>query len=645
MNFSALMRQFSIRTRMIGAIGIVLALLMVVGSVGLFGMQSMRGQTQEFLEKSATRGQRVGALHGAMGEIRRYEKDMIINYEKPEAVKQAHAAWDKSRKAAAEHLEAVAALSPEDDKAVLMQIKASLETYAQKAANVVSQLEAGAYDHAAVADRLLGPAKEQVAQAEKQLDEVEKRMQAQAEDMRAGIEKTQGGVLWTFGLVLVFAAIVVVPLTLLNMQTICAPLAEAEALAEAIAEGDLSREMKPVEGVDEASKLMRSLHHMQEALQAMVGQLRTAADSIRTASVEIATGNQDLSSRTEQTASNLQEAASSLVQLTGTVKQTADSARTANQLASSASGAAAKGGEVVSQVVSTMDEINASSKRISDIIGTIDGIAFQTNILALNAAVEAARAGEQGRGFAVVAGEVRSLAQRSAEAAREIKTLIGASVERVETGSRLVQEAGSTMSDIVSSVQRVTDIIGEITAASSEQSDGISQVNQGVSNLDQMTQQNAALVEQSAAAAESLKDQAERLGAVVDRFRVSGSAGALSATAFTAKSSSSSSSSPSSSSSLSSGVTSASTTFSARPAASFSAATAPAAKPVAAAKPLASPAHGVAKTAAKTAAKPARAALKPAAPKPVAPKAAPAPFTPPPAVPATTAADGDWETF
>ena len=641
MNFSALMRQFSIRTRMIGAIGIVLALLMVVGSVGLFGMQSMRGQTQEFLEKSATRGQRVGALHGAMGEIRRYEKDMIINYEKPEVVKQAHAAWDKSRKAAAEHLEAVAALSPEDDKAVLMQIKASLETYAQKAANVVSQLEAGAYDHAAVADRLLGPAKEQVAQAEKQLDEVEKRMQAQAEDMRAGIEKTQGGVLWTFGLVLVFAAIVVVPLTLLNMQTICAPLAEAEALAEAIAEGDLSREMKPVEGVDEASKLMRSLHHMQEALQAMVGQLRTAADSIRTASVEIATGNQDLSSRTEQTASNLQEAASSLVQLTGTVKQTADSARTANQLASSASGAAAKGGEVVSQVVSTMDEINASSKRISDIIGTIDGIAFQTNILALNAAVEAARAGEQGRGFAVVAGEVRSLAQRSAEAAREIKTLIGASVERVETGSRLVQEAGSTMSDIVSSVQRVTDIIGEITAASSEQSDGISQVNQGVSNLDQMTQQNAALVEQSAAAAESLKDQAERLGAVVDRFRVSGSAGALSATAFTAKSSSSSSS-PSSSSS---GVTSSSTTFSARPAASFSAATAPAAKPVAAAKPLASPAHGVAKTAANTAAKPARAALKPAAPKPVAPKAAPAPFTPPPAVPATTAADGDWETF
>ncbi|HEY1397079.1 methyl-accepting chemotaxis protein [Roseateles sp.] len=633
MNFSALMRQFSIRTRMIGAIGIVLALLMVVGSVGLFGMQSMRGQTQEFLEKSAARGQRVGSLHGAMGEIRRYEKDMIINYEKPEVVKTAHAAWDAARKAAAEHLDAVSALSPDDDKATLAQIKASLETYAQKASNVVTQLEAGAYDHAAVADRLLGPAKDQVAQAEKQLDEVEKRMQVQAEDMRVGIEKTQGGVLWTFGLVLVFAAIVVVPLTLLNMQTICAPLADAEALAAAIAEGDLSRTMKPVEGVDEASKLMRSLHHMQEALQSMVGQLRTAADSIRTASVEIATGNQDLSSRTEQTASNLQEAASSLVQLTGTVKQTADSARTANQLASSASGAAAKGGEVVSQVVSTMDEINASSKRISDIIGTIDGIAFQTNILALNAAVEAARAGEQGRGFAVVAGEVRSLAQRSAEAAREIKTLIGASVERVETGSRLVQEAGSSMSDIVSSVQRVTDIIGEITAASSEQSDGISQVTQGVSNLDQMTQQNAALVEQSAAAAESLKDQAERLGGVVDRFRVSGQAPALSTTAFTAKSDTASKPAPSAHP----------TTTSVKPAGKTPVKTATAkttgAKVVKSTSNVKPAATSAAKTTTTTAAKPA--VVKPAA----SPKAAPAPFTPKPAVPATTADDGDWETF
>ena len=638
MNFSALMRQFSIRTRMIGAIGIVLALLMVVGSVGLFGMQSMRGQTQEFLQKSTARGNLIGDLAGTMGKLRVHEKDMIINYEKPEVVKDRHAKWDAARKKASEQLAELSKLSGAEDQDAIKKLQTALDTYAAKSANVVTQLEAGAYDHAAVADRLLQPAKDQVVEAEKQLDELGKRLEAESETMRAGMERTQGGVLWTFGLVLVFAAIVVVPRTLLNMRTICTPLADAEALAAAIAEGDLSRPMKPVEGVDEASKLMRSLHHMQEALQSMVVQLRTAADSIRTASVEIATGNQDLSSRTEQTASNLQEAASSLVQLTGTVKQTADSARTANQLASSASGAAAKGGEVVSQVVSTMDEINASSKRISDIIGTIDGIAFQTNILALNAAVEAARAGEQGRGFAVVAGEVRSLAQRSAEAAREIKTLIGASVERVETGSRLVQEAGSTMSDIVSSVQRVTDIIGEITAASSEQSDGISQVNQGVSNLDQMTQQNAALVEQSAAAAESLKDQAERLGGVVDRFRVSGHAPALSATAFTAKSGS-----------VETKPAAASSTAPAAPRAATATATSmspvkPAAKPAAAKATPAKLARPASATSAKSTTT--TTAAKPAVAKPAtSPKAAPAPFTPKPAAPVTTADDGDWETF
>ncbi|MDE2276091.1 MAG: hypothetical protein KGK09_07320, partial [Burkholderiales bacterium] len=234
----------------------------------------------------------------------------------------------------------------------------------------------------------------------------------------------------------------------------------------------------------------------------------------------IASGNQDLSGRTEQTASNLQQAASSLEQLTGTVRQTADSARTANQLAASATTVAQRGGEVVSQVVSTMDEISASSRRIGDIIGTIDGIAFQTNILALNAAVEAARAGEQGRGFAVVASEVRSLAQRSAEAAREIKGLIGASVEKVESGSRLVADAGSTMGEIVASVQRVSDIIGEISAATGEQSTGIAQVNVAIAQLDQATQQNAALVEESAAAAESLRAQAATLTHVTERFQL-----------------------------------------------------------------------------------------------------------------------------
>jgi methyl-accepting chemotaxis protein len=248
--------------------------------------------------------------------------------------------------------------------------------------------------------------------------------------------------------------------------------------------------------------------------------VRGVVDGISTASTQIASGNHDLSARTEQTASNLQQTASSMEELTGTLRQSAESASQANQLASSAAEVAQRGGAVVSQVVTTMGEINASSKRIADIIGVIDGIAFQTNILALNAAVEAARAGEQGRGFAVVASEVRSLAQRSAEAAKEIKALIGVSVDRVEIGTQLVQDAGSTMGEIVASVRRVTDMIGEITAAAAEQSQGVGQVNSAVNQLDQMTQQNAALVEESAAAAQSLKEQAERLSEVVGTFRL-----------------------------------------------------------------------------------------------------------------------------
>jgi methyl-accepting chemotaxis protein len=292
---------------------------------------------------------------------------------------------------------------------------------------------------------------------------------------------------------------------------------KAVALSEAVAAGNLGATARS-EHADEIGDLTRALGRMVDGLRDALGTVRQATDQIGTASAEIAVGNQDLSSRTEQTASNLQQAASSLEQLTSTVGATADSARSANQLAASAADVAQRGGKVVAQVVSTMEDINTASRRIADIISVIDGIAFQTNILALNAAVEAARAGEQGRGFAVVASEVRSLAQRSAAAAREIKGLIQASVEKVDTGSQLVSDAGRTMTEIVSSVQRVTAVIGEISAAATEQSGGIGSVNGAVNDLDQMTQQNAALVEQSAAAAESLRAQADRLSQVVGRF-------------------------------------------------------------------------------------------------------------------------------
>jgi methyl-accepting chemotaxis protein len=293
------------------------------------------------------------------------------------------------------------------------------------------------------------------------------------------------------------------------------PARAVQAMRE-VAGGNLGVDLgRPAPG-----SLMQAMQNMVSSLRSTVVQVRAASDSIHTASQEIASGNHDLSARTEQAASSLEETAASMEQLTSTVRQSADAARQANQLAANAAEIAVRGGQVVGQVVTTMDEINHSSKKISDIIGVIDGIAFQTNILALNAAVEAARAGEQGRGFAVVAGEVRNLAQRSAEAAKEIKNLIGASVNRVEAGSRLVADAGQTMSEIVGSVQRVSGIIGEITAAAGEQSDGIGQVNVAVTQLDQMTQQNAALVEESAAAAESLKEQATRLTEVIGIFRV-----------------------------------------------------------------------------------------------------------------------------
>ena len=314
-------------------------------------------------------------------------------------------------------------------------------------------------------------------------------------------------------------SIVIITSAWLVSRRIKKALDKAISVSERIAGGDLTGEID-IDSQDETGHLLKSLKEMNQGLAKIVGEVRTGADSIAIATEQIAAGNTDLSQRTEEQASSLEETASSMEELTSTVKQNADNAQQANQLAISASGVAVKGGDVINKVVDTMKSITDSSRKISDIIGVIDGIAFQTNILALNAAVEAARAGEQGRGFAVVAAEVRSLAQRSAAAAKEIKTLIGDSVNKVQDGSKLVEEAGNTTQEIVTSIKRVTDIMAEISAASLEQSSGIEQVNTAITQMDDVTQQNAALVEQAAAAAESLEEQAQQMVQVVTRFKL-----------------------------------------------------------------------------------------------------------------------------
>ena len=316
-------------------------------------------------------------------------------------------------------------------------------------------------------------------------------------------------------------------------RSITVPLKSAVDIAATVANGDLTTQFNAQDNKDEIGDLMKALRGMNDSLREVVSQVQVGTNTIATASNQIAAGNMDLSQRTEEQASSLEETASSMEELTSTVRQNAENAKQANQLAQAASSVAEKGGDIVGQVVNTMGSINDSSRKIYDIISVIDSIAFQTNILALNAAVEAARAGEQGRGFAVVASEVRNLAQRSAGAAKEIKELIGNSVEQVGIGSKLVQQAGSTMDDVVASVRRVTDIMGEITSASSEQSIGIDQVNTAITQMDQVTQQNAALVEQAAAAAASMQEQATRLADVASSFKLGneGLHGALTAPA------------------------------------------------------------------------------------------------------------------
>jgi methyl-accepting chemotaxis protein len=519
------LRRFSIRTRMNGAIAIVIGLFALVAVAALAGGRTLQSLNHDFMTHSVAEMRLVAEVRTLLGQVRQHEKDMVIDYDDPARVQAHRVKWQAAIDQAKTALGRMTEGEADADNAEAEAAAKSLDAYVAASARVLEQIQGGGYDNARVADKMLARAKQHVVEVERRVAAIDKIVQAETDETRTEFEASMQRTGWLFAAVLLLVVLVVVPSTLVNSRSITGPIRRARDVATAIAQGDLTQPVHD-DGADEAAELLRSLEHMRHALAALVGQVRQASDSIGVSSGEVATGNADLSQRTEEASSSLQQTASSIEQLTGAVRQSAESAAQANQLATSAAGVARRGGSVVSQVVATMDEINASSRRIADIIGTIDGIAFQTNILALNAAVEAARAGEQGRGFAVVAGEVRSLAQRSAEAAREIKTLIGASVERVEAGSRLVQDAGATMGEIVAGVQRVSDIIAEISAAASEQSSGIGQVNGAVAQLDRMTQQNASLVEQSAAAAQSLREQAGKLTRAVASFRIEGASSA-----------------------------------------------------------------------------------------------------------------------
>ena len=515
------LRDITIRTRLYFATAIMFVSLAGMAAWGLISNRAESAIVAAQFDEASTSAEQVSRLRESMANVRRLEA-LILALGTSNAVETERLAGLWAGELDAVRQQAKGFATPSPDNATLITIVEGLlvqvDDYVAAINPVVKQLQ-GAQIDAVVALAYAGQAEPKAMAMGKSSNALLAAQLLRQSEARAELVRTSAlGANLRLGLV-GLALLILLPLMLFTLRSVCLPIEQAVAFAKNIARGDLSQEVE-VRGRDESAQLLQSLKLMQDELRALVGRVRHSAESIQVASTEVATGNQDLSQRTELAASNLQSTASSIQDLAGTVARTAESARQANGMASSASHLARQGGTAMSEAVSTMDEINASSKKISEIIGTIDGIAFQTNILALNAAVEAARAGENGRGFAVVASEVRSLAQRSATSAREIKALIAASVQRVEAGTQLVQDAGGTMRNIVISVQQVADLIGEISQAASGQSSGVDTVSQAVGQLDHMTQQNSSLVEQSAAAAESLKEQAHALANLVSTFRL-----------------------------------------------------------------------------------------------------------------------------
>ena len=521
-----MLRNLSIKSRLIFVIGFLSMLLTGIGILGLVSLNAANNALKSVYEERMVT---VGHLDEV---VRLINKNQLLV---AESIVGQVGAFTDGPSVIGKQMDEAEKVIKEIDQVWHAYIKTKLSPEEKKLADsfVASRIKYGrgglrpamaalrAADFQQAGELVQGPMKDSYKEVRKNIDAL---IQYQMDQAKREFESTQSmyATVRNISIIAILAGVLLAAfIGVWLIRAISGPLNEAVRIAKSVAAGDLTQTIE-VHSTDETGQLMQAMKDMNDSLVQIVGQVRTGTETIAVASRQIASGNADLSSRTESQASSLEETASSMEELTSTVKQNAEHARHANQLVVSTSEFAVKGGQVVGQVVHTMASIKASSRKISDIIGVIDGIAFQTNILALNAAVEAARAGEQGRGFAVVAAEVRNLAQRSASAAKEIKTLIGDSVEKVDMGSKLVDEAGETMDDIVTSVELVTEIMSGIATASLEQSSGIEQVNQAVGQMDEATQQNAALVEQAAAAAESLQDQADKLALAVSIFKLAG---------------------------------------------------------------------------------------------------------------------------
>ncbi|HSI58376.1 MAG TPA: methyl-accepting chemotaxis protein [Ideonella sp.] len=513
------MINMKISAKLTMAFAILATLIALLGAAALFKVTAINGQLNLALDDRYPKIKRFQRIKDGNSTVARAMRDLFIETD-PAQIK---ASYDEMARVSKEigelYTELESSMSTPKGKAGFQKLSAARAEYKVPREKVMAQLKAGQMEEAkaTLINELRPKQIVYIAVVDEMIALGDSLMEAASDQADAEVAATQ----WTVAALIGLALAAACGLGWWVVRSTTRPIRNAVDVAKAVAAGDLTMEFD-ASGNTETGELLRALKEMQLKLADIVGKVRQNADGVATASAQIASGNNDLSARTENQASALQQTAASMEELGSTVRSNSDSAQQANQLAIGASDVAARGGSAVRQVVETMKGIRESSSKIADIIGTIDGIAFQTNILALNAAVEAARAGEQGRGFAVVASEVRSLAHRSAEAAKQIKGLITQSVERVEQGTLQVDEAGATINDVVTSIQRVTDIMAEISSASREQSSGVVQVGEAVTAMDQATQQNAALVEQSAAAAESLRTQAQVLVELVSVFKLAG---------------------------------------------------------------------------------------------------------------------------